>query len=781
MSASSDDIIRHIIRDIVSRSTSLLKSRYAHAEHAAATAAAKDPSSASASQYRAPGDVHVTETVAAFIVRAVVLDPRNSFRIEEELGRDEVERLIKICVDRITAPDSPVIEAVKMQVYFDTNFPAQSDFLHKEKISKTQACAPLLREIVDVKTKAIAVYEALYRKIVSYLLLRSHVGSPTDMRVIRETTAALESVFPQSELSTFISLSRSEKEAQLNGLAQLVTGIRLFNKQLGKGGEGVEDLPSVCASELTDLKERLKNATIQTEELIQTYLAVIDYADKSPRPELGDTSLARLRSSLIFRRQLLIYLDALTEQTERSDQTLHALAERFEETVRELKITCRAKTAVPVDQVYPQFIMLANLWTNYMEDLFLLAFRKGILDTLDGHSKAFTMNISPIALALAQEFRQDIEPEIQPEDQIISNAVELMTAVAVTGHKGVEVVHPGNTTQYYRLPVEFGGFCPYTLTTRDGLVVPGNKNLGLIRHRDKLYALATPQAARAFATTPDTHIEHVLTLARHAPSLVQLLHLYPYFPTVDALENARSFTRQRLLGRVPLVAEVGTQVETHPVEERIVKDYEWNEWELRRKAIMLVNLRNKQTHSVQTNSSHFRREGETQHYEPRSKDTQTLATSHTQTPIKKTFLSGLRHVPNPRPSSTTNGSSSHPENTMSTPNVKTAASNARLADLLHASTSQPTSRASSARAGGTEGSGSLAVLAGSSIPFKVRDLTIDTDGQPAPYGGGGFGNVIAGTGYKILKGKKKEVSVGGRFRLLGLGTTSPTSIPTGGS
>lgn len=52
--------------------------------------------------------------------------------------------------------------------------------------------------------------------------------------------AALESVFPQSELSTFISLSRLDKEAQLNGLSQLVGGIRLFNKYLKKGGETLE-------------------------------------------------------------------------------------------------------------------------------------------------------------------------------------------------------------------------------------------------------------------------------------------------------------------------------------------------------------------------------------------------------------------------------------------------------------------------------------------------------------------------------------------------------------
>ena len=34
--------------------------------------------------------------------------------------------------------------------------------------------------------------------------------------------------------------------------------------------------------------------------------------------------------------------------------------------------------------------------------------------------------------------------------------------------------------------------------------------------------------------------------------------------------------------------DTGTQTDTHFVERNIVKSYEWNEWELRRKAIKLV-------------------------------------------------------------------------------------------------------------------------------------------------------------------------------------------------
>ena len=46
----------------------------------------------------------------------------------------------------------------------------------------------------------------------------------------------------------------------------------------------------------------------------------------------------------------------------------------------------------------------------------------------------------------------------------------------------------------------------------------------------------------------------------------------------------------------------GTQTDTHFMESNIVKSYEWNEWELRRKALKLVkhcsvvNKSNTRTH-----------------------------------------------------------------------------------------------------------------------------------------------------------------------------------------
>ena len=38
-----------------------------------------------------------------------------------------------------------------------------------------------------------------------------------------------------------MSLTKRDKERQLNELTLIVTGIRLFNRECGKGGEGIDD------------------------------------------------------------------------------------------------------------------------------------------------------------------------------------------------------------------------------------------------------------------------------------------------------------------------------------------------------------------------------------------------------------------------------------------------------------------------------------------------------------------------------------------------------------
>ncbi|KAJ3268705.1 hypothetical protein HDV01_002358 [Terramyces sp. JEL0728] len=421
------------------------------------------------------------------------------------------EDVIKVIIKEIVTSSTDILKTKFIEPALGTKSDENSEnyFLKLEKATKNEQCSTLLREIIDSRQKTIPAFEALNRKIVSYVLLKSNIGVPTDMRVIREATAALESVFPNSELSTFISLPRLEKEQQLLGLTNLVTGIRLFNKNLEKGGETIENLPDICQGEWRDLSLLVRSEMQDCETKIQLYKAALDYRKKTPNSEVSEELEQLLNHGLVFNRQYLIYLDALQEQVGSSQQILQKLTNRYDQALKDLKFACRSKTAVPVDQVYPLFISLATFWSSWFDQVFYLSFRRGILNTLVQSATSFDIIVPDIAVTLSEPFMTDIEPEISDgiiktylEHEVIQKATQTMTALGMIT-KNVEVVHPGNTTMYYQLPVEFGGFCPYALVSRDGLVVPGDKNIGMVRYKDRLLAFETIPAAVEFFKQPD--------------------------------------------------------------------------------------------------------------------------------------------------------------------------------------------------------------------------------------------------------------------------------------
>src|SRR5438445_77974 len=80
--------------------------------------------------------------------------------------------------------------------------------------------------------------KTFYRAMFRYLLHNAHVDKH-DQHVEKEVAAALETVFPQSSLTSFEPLSNSDKLVYLRSLSDIVLGIRLFNQELSKGGAGI--------------------------------------------------------------------------------------------------------------------------------------------------------------------------------------------------------------------------------------------------------------------------------------------------------------------------------------------------------------------------------------------------------------------------------------------------------------------------------------------------------------------------------------------------------------
>lgn len=134
-----------------------------------------------------------------------------------------------------------------------------------------------------------------------------------------------------------------------------------------------------------------------------------------------------------------------------------------------------------------------------------------------------------------------------------------------------------------------------------------------------------------FSSRPDDYILEIAEKAKLSPELIHLLKLHQQFSSVSSysevssllcilscesnihseyisLDNNKNNTvafsvslvvlqiqpGETLLIKPITKCDSGTQTDTHPVETNIVKSYKWNEWELRRKAIKMVNKMNLQ-------------------------------------------------------------------------------------------------------------------------------------------------------------------------------------------
>jgi hypothetical protein len=60
-------------------------------------------------------------------------------------------------------------------------------------------------------------------------------------------------VLPRAGLRPFVSLTTPEKVAQLCELSNIVIGIRLFNRDIGKGGVGLESFNEIINHPARDL------------------------------------------------------------------------------------------------------------------------------------------------------------------------------------------------------------------------------------------------------------------------------------------------------------------------------------------------------------------------------------------------------------------------------------------------------------------------------------------------------------------------------------------------
>jgi hypothetical protein len=213
----------------------------------------------------------------------------------------------------------------------------------------------------------------------------------------------------------------------------------------------------------------------------------------------------------------------------------------------------------------------------------------------------------------------------------------------ITVNNGARLLTAADTPDFMLLPLELQGYCPWTIVEARGLLVPGKPALGIVSFENLNYVCDHAVAIKAFMTNPESYLAQIKDRALRNPEYIHLLRLHRWFPTasIARLLKIHEMETNNKTG-LPLSKDASTGTPTHFVESYIDINYHWNEWELRRRALKIVNLKNCATSSQQTDESHFKRDSETQVYPHRIKGTQTKREKGTNPPTVTTYVAGLR-------------------------------------------------------------------------------------------------------------------------------------------
>lgn len=577
----------------------------------------------------------LSETLVGFMVKSVVLDPEANFSVERTLTQPDVDRLIDTCTKRLTETKSSRLETIKMQVYFDMNYTSRTEFISEHRRVIRSRLVTTVNEICESRALSREELQNLYRRIVAYILLESGLGSPTDMAIVRETTTALQSVFPPQELGTFLEFSKREKERHLAELTRIVSGIRLFNKKNGTGSSrGIEDLPIIIQDAINPSLIEVEAERQNAQKLAEHYTAIIMSDTFDPAAENMD----KIHDALYNIAQWEVFLRIIYNELVKSSHQVDTLTEKLNAAFECIQNAVQQRTAVPTNQVYPLFIKLSELWTFFQEEIVLLSvfqnIRQNAKEFIKQHEILFPWPVIRKLTAGMSVKRMD-EYLVEAE---AGGRIDPSTGKDSADKDDITWVYPETLTQNMKIEsmtFRFRSFCPLMLA-KYGLLIPGSAKIGMLSHDDGFYVFSSAEAAKIFTADIAGYLNKISAQARVSTELINLVQLQRQFQNLAQHEGFGSGSGQRLQ------QDTACQTDCHILPPTQDKDYEWNEWEMRRKALKLANLRKCVTHSTQTVLSNFRRENETQVYLPKENDSQTKEESYTNAPKKNVYYAGLR-------------------------------------------------------------------------------------------------------------------------------------------
>jgi Domain of unknown function len=515
----------------------------------------------------------------------------------------------------------------------------------------------MIDSILEVKSTGSNNYDSLsllYQRIYTFLVFKNkilsqqntaggysqnssmHKSRSSDVQttknhhdsIQREVNAALESVIPRNALSPFIMLTSPEKATQLSELSNLVLGIRLFNKEIGKGGASLPGVDSLMSRLGRDFLEAVDSHMKEVGQLIEDYSNFLEYLLENG---ISDPQEEYLKDELIYLRQHFSYVSNLLEKTETALSFMEASESRFNKEVDDLRSLLANNSSAPKEQVYPKFSTLASTYLSILEESKLGPQKVNLLEILSACFAELRFSLTEAQTATAQRV-QEIKRH-QEEEKPLRYDIR----------NQVYFIEPKNTPEFMQTPLDLSGFSLVGLVD-NYILNSGKHSLGVFKYKDFMLVFKNHIEISLFLENPNRYLEGLYIMCRKNPALILLLGQEEYFRQ----RGLRLLDiKEYLKDSATTLQDSETQTEIHVSDEQgrkghIDHNYFWNEWELRKQAIKMANIRNMTTKASQTNDSIFKVENETQVWLKKEATTMTGIEKGTNPIRPRNYITELR-------------------------------------------------------------------------------------------------------------------------------------------
>lgn len=544
---------------------------------------------------------------------------------------DEEERLARNIADEATDPDSPSVSASTLHVRVVRNLEQSQQQVDASESDRNAAAAHSVQTVLQCSVVAGSPSEradadAAIDAMVQHVQESEPVDFTSSNSKKQEGISAVQSVMPHHTLLSFFQQENAPKEQQLYELAAIVHGIAIFNHARGVGtGCLVDDVDNAVTSGRT-MVHRLQELLRTAQHQIQRYRCVIDWKSESRSPDEDD--MVRLRDEMLHYVHLKKLGQDLLQTVERQLFSVRSLQDQVAELSAQALSLAARSNGVQKSRIYQEFIRMAQTRRKLVSEAESLILNEKSVTLLLQYStdQSFTRTLRRRDEQLARHRRgTPLELERLPRVTSLDNSAP-----------GVE-----KSTGAVQRTLALGGLDPLVLAARYGLPAFADSSVEQVEWNGRAYGFSSIANARRFAAAPAEWLELAKDAIGNAAPLAMLCSDDEEcgFDVRKALQVAQ---------QGPNRVDASSQTPTHFIERNMDHTYEWNEWELRRKALQLANIKERKTTSAQTVLNNFRRDNEAQVWLPKDAAVNTTSSKGTTMPIPKRYLQNLRGDPNKR-------------------------------------------------------------------------------------------------------------------------------------